>query len=72
VFRDDSDRERYLRRLAHYREQFGFGLYAFFLMSNHVHLAIESGKERLSRIMRALQGSYTQGFNLRHHRRLMH
>jgi REP element-mobilizing transposase RayT len=68
VFLDDSDRERYLRRLAHYRGRFGFRLYAFCLMSNHAHLAIESGKEPLSRIMRGLQGSYTQGFNLRHRR----
>jgi putative transposase len=68
VFLDDSDRERYLRRLAHYRERFGFRLYAFCLMSNHVHLAIRSGKEPLSRIMRGLQGSYTQAFNRRHRR----
>lgn len=68
VFRDDADRERYLSRLAHYREKFGFRLLAFCLMDNHVHLAIETGEEPLSRIMAGLQSSYTQGFNRRHRR----
>jgi REP element-mobilizing transposase RayT len=68
VFRDDADRERYLSRLAHYREKFGFKLLAYCLMDNHVHLAIESGDEPLSRIMAGLQSSYTQGFNRRHRR----
>jgi REP element-mobilizing transposase RayT len=57
-----------LRRLAHYREKFGFGLLAYCLMGNHVHLAIEAGREPLSRIMAGLQSSYTQYFNRRHGR----
>jgi REP element-mobilizing transposase RayT len=68
VFRDDADRERYLSRLEHYREKFGFKLLAYCLMDNHVHLAIETGDEPLSRIMAGLQSSYTQGFNRRHGR----
>jgi putative transposase len=68
VFRDDRDRERYLNRLAHYREKFGFRLLAFCLMTNHVHLAIRRGEAPLSRIMAGLQSSYTQWFNRRHRR----
>jgi hypothetical protein len=37
-------------------------------MDNHVHLAIETGKAPLSRIMAGLQSSYTQQFNRRHGR----
>lgn len=37
-------------------------------MDNHVHLAIETGKTPLSRIMAGLQSSYTQQFNRRHER----
>ena len=44
VFRDDADRQRYLSRLAHYREKFGFRLLAFCLMDNYVHLAVETGQ----------------------------
>lgn len=68
VFRDDVDRERYLSRLAHYREKFHFKLLAFCLMNNHVHLALETGQQPLSRIMAGLQSSYTQSFNRRHRR----
>ena len=68
VFRDDEDRRAYLDRLAKYRERFGFRLLAFCLMGNHIHLAIERGPTRLSRVMLALQSSYAQRFNRRHNR----
>ena len=68
VFRDDSDRARYLARLAHYREKFGFRLLAFCLMDNHVHLAVEAGRHPLSKIMAGVQSTYTQYFNRRHRR----
>lgn len=68
VFRDDSDRELYLRRLAHYQCRFRFRLYAYCLMTNHIHLALEMGQVPLSRVVLALHGSYAQAFNQRHHR----
>jgi len=68
IFRDDVDREKYLSRLAHYRERFEFKVLAFCLMDNHVHLALETGDEPLSRVMAGLQSSYTQAFNRRHRR----
>ena len=68
VFRDHADRQTYLSRLAHYREKFGFRLLAFCLMDNHVHLAVETGQQPLSRVMAGLQASYTQAFNRRHRR----
>ena len=68
VFREDRDRELYLERLEHYQKRFGFRVYAYCLMTNHVHLAVETGKVPLSRIMLGLQGSYTQAFNRRHGR----
>lgn len=71
VFRDDADREWYLARLAWYRERFRFRLLAYCLMDNHVHLAVETGKAPLSRIMACLQSSYTQYFN-RHYGRVGH
>jgi REP element-mobilizing transposase RayT len=68
IFRDNADREFYLRRLAHYREKFGFSVWAYCLMDNHVHLGLEMGKVPLSRVMAGLQTSYTQYFNRRHRR----
>lgn len=37
-------------------------------MDNHVHLAIETGRVPLPRVMAGLQSSYTQYFNRRHDR----
>jgi len=68
IFRDDADRQLYLDRVRHYREKFGFKLYAYCLLTNHLHLALETGQVPLSRIMLGVQGSYTQAFNRRHRR----
>src|SRR5713226_4605632 len=68
IYRDNEDRQRYLDRLSFYRKKFSFQLLAYCLMDNHVHLAIETGKAPLSRIMAGLQSSYTQYFNWRHAR----
>ncbi len=68
IFRDDRDREEYLDRLDRYRARFHFSLYAYCLMTNHIHLAIEEDETSLSRIMHALQSSYTNWYNRRHRR----
>ena len=68
IFRDDADRQLYLDRVRHYREKFGFKLYAYALLANHLHLALETAQVPLSRIMLGIQGSYTQAFNRRHKR----
>ena len=66
IFRDDQDRSAYLERLEHYRQHCGFVVYAYVLMSNHVHLLLETKRVPLSKIMQALQFTYTQRYNRRH------
>jgi len=66
IFRDDKDRAIYLERLEHYRKRYDFKLYAYVLMSNHVHLLIETQKIPLSKIMQGIQFTYTQYYNRRH------
>jgi REP element-mobilizing transposase RayT len=48
-----------LERLEEYRRRYGFKLYAYVLMSNHVHMLLETGQAPLSRIMQGLQLRYT-------------
>ena len=50
VFRDDQDRKDYLARVEHYRKRYGFPLYAYVLMSNHIHLLLETQSVGLSKI----------------------
>lgn len=66
TFIDEEDYKIFLDRLRLYKERFKFILYAYVLMPNHVHMLIETGEAPLSRIMQALQFTYTQKFNRRH------
>src|ERR1051326_2964328 len=68
LFRDQADHERYLGLIEKAVGRFGFRLYAYCMMSNHVHLAIETGKVPLSRIMRSINTAYAGYFNVRHRR----
>ena len=68
IYHDDTDRHAYLERLIECRRRFEFRLYAFCLMGNHLHLAIERGSMTLARIMLTLHSAYAQGFNRRHER----
>jgi len=46
-------------------ERFAHRIHAFFCMSNHIHLVIQVGDIRLSRIMQNLSFRYTQWMNKR-------
>lgn len=63
IFLDEQDRTEYLSRVSHYKEKTGFVLYSYVLMTNHIHLLIETLKSPLSRIMQLLNFTYTQYFN---------
>jgi REP element-mobilizing transposase RayT len=66
IFRDDRDRLRYLERFEHYRQRYRFTIYAYVLISNHVHLLLETGKTPLSKILQGIQFTYTQYYNRRY------
>ncbi len=66
IFRDDDDRELYLKFLKELPTRFGCKLYAYVLMDNHVHLLVEVGNIPLSKIMQNIQFRYTQQYNRRY------
>jgi REP element-mobilizing transposase RayT len=68
IFRDDRDRQRFLDRLAQDVETHGVRLYLFCLMTNHVHLLMETPRANLSRFMHDLETAHTVFFNRRHQR----
>lgn len=69
LFRDYRDRRWYLQLLRRYKNQLGYRLYAYVLMSRHLHLLIETPKGNVSQLMQRLGTSYTSYFNRRHRRR---
>lgn len=66
IFRDKKDRLKYLEILSHYKNRHQFRLYSYVLMSNHIHLLIETGNITLSKIQQGINQSYTMYFNRRH------
>ena len=63
IFRDDKDFEKYLNIVGRYKERYVFKLYAYTLMSNHVHLLLETGRVGLSKVFQGINQSYTLYFN---------
>ena len=68
TFLNDRDYQAYLDRLAKYRRKYNYSVHAYCLMPNHVHLLVESSAHPLAKFMQGLQQSYTQYFNLKHHK----
>jgi REP element-mobilizing transposase RayT len=66
IFKDDSDRERFIQKLAESVQQFDVRLYLFCLMENHVHFVLETPRANLSRFMHRLLTAYTVYFNRKH------
>lgn len=63
IFLDEDDYYAYMNRLEKYYKRYGFFLYAFVLMPNHLHFLLETGITPLSKIMQGIQLSYTCYFN---------
>ncbi len=68
IFKDDQDRQSFLKILHRVHERYNWICYAYCLMDNHYHLAIETPDGNVAIGMRQLNGVYTQAFNRRHRR----
>jgi putative transposase len=68
IYRDDVDRHIYLRMLEAVVHDRGWLCLAYCLMSNHLHLLIETPSANLDRGMQRLQSGFAQYFNARHER----
>lgn len=66
IYCDDEDRRLHLAVIAHALDRFEGILVAYCQMSNHFHLVLHTRRANLSRLMRHVNGVYTQSFNRRH------
>jgi putative transposase len=64
VFKDEEDFLRYIDILKGYKEKYLFKLYYYVLMTNHVHLVMETTEAggELAQIMKGINLSYAQHF----------
>jgi putative transposase len=66
IFYDDFDREAYLQFLEEARCYFPFYLHSYCLMTNHIHLQIETIQHHPKDMMKMLNSRYAMYFNKRH------
>jgi len=68
IFEDEEDYQRFLQILHKYRDICDFRIYAYCLMSNHLHLLIRQMAEPIETIMRRICSSYVLWFNKKYER----
>jgi putative transposase len=66
IYRDDEDRTTQLEIIARAMDRFDAQVLAYCQMGNHFHLLLHTRRANLSRLMRHVNGVYTQSFNRRH------
>jgi len=66
VFLEENDFSKYLEFLNDYKDRYVFWIYAYVLMSTHVHLLIETGQVPLSKILQGVNQRFTMYFNWRY------
>ncbi len=68
IFEDDEDNLYFLEMLKTYKDISGYELYAYCLMSNHLHLLIKEGEEPLSIAFRRIGASFVYWYNRKYSR----
>lgn len=66
IFRDERDRETFLRTLGEVCGRTGWRGHAWVLLTNHDHVLVETPEANLVAGMRWFQTTYTVRFNRRH------
>ena len=68
IFEDDEDYFKFVETLENYKAVSGYKVFAYCLMSNHIHLLIKVEKEDLDKIIKRIGGSYVYWYNWKYKR----
>jgi REP element-mobilizing transposase RayT len=68
IFPEEEDYRKFLQTLANKKRDDSFLLYAYCLMSNHLHLLIREKKQNISKIMKRINIAYAYYFNKKYNR----
>ncbi|MBN1150833.1 hypothetical protein JXA84_06390 [candidate division WOR-3 bacterium] len=66
IFCEEEEKNRFLTKLAEYKEKYDFSLYAYSLRDESFQLLLETGLVPLSRVMQGVMQSFTQWVNKKH------
>lgn len=69
IFFADADYRRYLKLLSEAKQRYGCQLFAYALMTNHVHLMVQTGSTHpISKFMQLVNTAYTVYMNWKYQR----
>ncbi len=68
IFEDEEDNQKFIETIKNYKAVSGYKVFAYCLMSNHVHILLKVEKEELDLIMKRIAGSYVYWYNWKYHR----
>lgn len=68
IFEDDEDRERFIETVERFKAVSKYEIYAYCLMSNHVHLLLKENKEPISAAIKRISASYVYWYNSKYGR----
>lgn len=68
IFLDKQDYHKFLKEIYSTKEKYQYELYAYCLMTNHVHLILYDKNENLSKILQSLTVSYSSYWNKKYER----
>ncbi|MCQ2519892.1 MAG: transposase [Lachnospiraceae bacterium] len=68
LFEEHKDYLKYLEILEFHKENCNFNLFAYCLMSNHIHLLIQVNDTPLESIFKKINTAYAIWFNMKYHR----
>lgn len=69
IFEDDEDYQKFIEILKNYKTVSGYKIFAYCLMSNHIHLLLKVVKEDIDQVMKRIAGSYVYWYNWKYYRR---
>lgn len=68
MFEEEQDFKTYLQFLRVYKAECELEIYAYCLMSNHVHLVVKTGKMKIGRVFSKINTNYAVWFNQKYQR----
>lgn len=68
IFEEDDDYNKLIQIIAEYKETSEFELYAYCLMSNHIHLLIKERKEPLQQVIKRIGTKFVYWYNTKYQR----
>lgn len=69
IFEEEEDYLKFIETLQKYKAISGYKVFAYCLMSTHIHILLKVGKEDLDLIMKRIAGSYVYWYNWKYYRK---